>query len=217
MRPIRPSDPRCPEPSIIMEQAVLRGTARHPVRLADQVLVGPHAHLSGCTVEDSVFVAIGACVLNGARLGAHSEVRINGVVHVNTAVPAEATVPIDWVAVGDPAQILPPIEHERIWAVRKTLEFPPHRLRPDARAGGRVHHARDDSPLCPCPPAPTVTTTFSATPPPPPIAGIATMKSYVRKKDDNHIAAGPRCHAGRGARLGRAFVRSSDFPDPSPR
>ena len=124
MRPIRPSDPRSPEPSIIMEQAVLRGTARHPVRLADHVLVGPHAHLSGCTVEDSVFIATGACVFNGARLGARSEVRINGVVHVNTAVPAEATVPIDWVAVGDPAQILPPNEHERIWAVQKTLEFP---------------------------------------------------------------------------------------------
>src|SRR6266849_8423140 len=39
---------------IIMEQAVLRGTARHPIRLADHVLVGPHAHLSGCTVEGSV-------------------------------------------------------------------------------------------------------------------------------------------------------------------
>jgi len=51
-------------------------------------------------------------------------VRINGVVHVNTTVPAGATVPIDWVAVGDPAQILPPNEHERIWAVQKTLEFP---------------------------------------------------------------------------------------------
>ncbi len=109
---------------IIMEQAVLRGTARHPVRLANHVLVGPHAHLSGCTVEDSVFVATGACVFNGARLGARSEVRINGVVHVNTTVPAGATVPIDWVAVGDPAQILPPNEHERIWAVQKTLEFP---------------------------------------------------------------------------------------------
>jgi carbonic anhydrase/acetyltransferase-like protein (isoleucine patch superfamily) len=83
-----------------------------------------HAHLSGCTVEDSVFVATGACVFNGARLGARSEVRINGVVHVNTTVPAGATVPIDWVAVGDPAQILPPNEHERIWAVQKTLEFP---------------------------------------------------------------------------------------------
>jgi len=109
---------------IVMEQAVVRGTARHPARLGDHVLVGPHAHLSGCTVEESVFVATGASVLNGARLGASSEVRINGVVHVNTAVPAGATVPIGWVAVGDPAQILPPDEHERIWAVQKTLEFP---------------------------------------------------------------------------------------------
>jgi len=109
---------------IVMEQAVVRGTARHPARLGDHVLVGPHAHLSGCTVEESVFVATGASVLNGARLGAASEVRINGVVHVNTAVAAGATVPIGWVAVGDPAQILPPDEHERIWAVQKTLEFP---------------------------------------------------------------------------------------------
>ena len=109
---------------IVMEQAVVRGTARHPARLGDHVLVGPHAHLSGCTVEESVFVATGASVLNGARLGAASGVRINGVVHVNTAVAAGATVPIGWVAVGDPAQILPPDEHERIWAVQKTLEFP---------------------------------------------------------------------------------------------
>jgi hypothetical protein len=43
VRPIRPSDPRSPEPSIIMDQAVLRGTARHPVRLVDQVLSGPGA------------------------------------------------------------------------------------------------------------------------------------------------------------------------------
>jgi carbonic anhydrase/acetyltransferase-like protein (isoleucine patch superfamily) len=75
-------------------------------------------------VEDSVFVATGAFVFNGARLGARSEVRISGIVHVNTAVPAGATVPIGWVAVGDPAQILPPDEHERIWTVQKTLDFP---------------------------------------------------------------------------------------------
>jgi len=112
------------EHCIVMEQAVLRGTTRHPVHLGDHVLVDPHAHLSGCIVEDSVFVATGASVFNGARLDARSEVRINGIVHVNTAVPAGATVPIGWVAVGDPAQILPPDEHERIWAVQKTLDFP---------------------------------------------------------------------------------------------
>jgi len=110
--------------SIVMEQAVVRGTARHPARLGDHVLVGPHAHLSGCTVEECVFVATGASVFNGARLGARAEVRINGVVHVNTALAADATVPIGWVAVGDPAQIFPPDEHERIWAVQKPLDFP---------------------------------------------------------------------------------------------
>lgn len=110
--------------SIVMEQAVVRGTARHPARLGDHVLVGPHAHLTGCTVEECVFVATGASVFNGAHLGARAEVRINGVVHVNTALAADATVPIGWVAVGDPAQILPPGEHERIWAVQKPLDFP---------------------------------------------------------------------------------------------
>lgn len=109
--------------SIVMEQAVLRGTARHPALIGDHVLVGPHAHLSGCVVEDHVFIATGASVFNGARLGARCEVRINGVVHVKTVVPPGATVPIGWVAVGDPAQILPPGEHDRIWAVQKTLEF----------------------------------------------------------------------------------------------
>lgn len=108
---------------IVMEEAVVRGTLRHPISVGDHVLVGPHAHLSGCTVAECVFVATGASVFNGARLGSRSEVRINGVVHVNTAVPAGATVPIGWVAVGDPAEILPPGEHERIWAVQKTLEF----------------------------------------------------------------------------------------------
>ncbi len=108
---------------IVMEQAVVRSSARHPARLGDHVLVGPHAHLSGCTVEESVFVATGASVFNGARLGTGVEVRINGVVHVNTRVAAGATVPIGWVAVGDPAEILAPGEHERIWAIQRTLEF----------------------------------------------------------------------------------------------
>ena len=51
---------------IVMEQAVIRGTARHPVEVGDQVLVGPHAHLSGCTVGKGVFIATGAAVFNGA-------------------------------------------------------------------------------------------------------------------------------------------------------
>lgn len=109
---------------IVMENAVLRGSARHPLRIGDHVLIGPQAHVSGCTVENDVFLATGSSVFNGAVLGARGEVRINGVVHVNTAVPPDAIVPIGWVAVGDPAQILPPGRHEAIWAVQRTLDFP---------------------------------------------------------------------------------------------
>ena len=108
---------------VVMEQAVLRGTHAHPLRLADHVLVGPHAHLSGCTVEDDVFIATGASVFNGARIGARSTVRINGVVHIKTVLAPDAVVPIGWVAVGDPARILQPDAHDEIWAVQAPLNF----------------------------------------------------------------------------------------------
>ena len=49
--------------------------------------------------------------------------RINGVVHLKTVIESGATVPIGWVAVGDPAVILPPNEHERIWEVERPLDF----------------------------------------------------------------------------------------------
>ena len=108
---------------VVMEQAVLRGTKTHPLRLGDHVLVGPHAHLSGCTVEDNVFIATGASVFNGARIGARSTVRINGVVHIKTVLDPDTVVPIGWVAVGDPARILPPNAHDEIWAVQGPLNF----------------------------------------------------------------------------------------------
>jgi carbonic anhydrase/acetyltransferase-like protein (isoleucine patch superfamily) len=109
---------------VVMENAVLRGVARQPLSLGDRVLVGPHAHLIGCTVEDEVFLATGCSVFNGAVVGRGAEVRINGIVHLRTRLAPGATVPLGWIAVGDPAEILPPHEHERIWAVQKPLNFP---------------------------------------------------------------------------------------------
>jgi carbonic anhydrase/acetyltransferase-like protein (isoleucine patch superfamily) len=109
---------------IVMENAVLRSAARHPLTIGSNCLVGPNAHVVGCTVEDEVFIATGAAVFHSARLGKGSEVRINGVVHLKTHVADGATVPIGWVAVGNPAQILPPGDHERIWGIQKPLDFP---------------------------------------------------------------------------------------------
>ena len=109
---------------IVMENAVIRGTPRHPTRLGNHILVGPRAYLTGCTVEDNVFLATGSTIFNGALIREGAEIRINGIVHLKTTLPKDALVPIGWVAVGDPAEILPPDEHERIWALQKPLDFP---------------------------------------------------------------------------------------------
>jgi carbonic anhydrase/acetyltransferase-like protein (isoleucine patch superfamily) len=109
---------------IVMEQAVVRGRAGHPVRLGDHVLVGPHAHVNGAEIGSDVFLATGVSVFPGARIGAGSEVRINAVVHVNSALPEGTTVPIGWIAAGDPAELFPPDAHERLWPVQRAMDFP---------------------------------------------------------------------------------------------
>lgn len=108
---------------VVMENALLRGRAGHPARLGDDVLVGPHVHLNGATVGDGCFLATGAALFPGARLAAGVEVRIHGVVQVNTTLPGGAVVPIGWVAVGDPAQVFPPERHDEIWSVQERLDF----------------------------------------------------------------------------------------------
>jgi len=58
------------------------------------------------------------------ELGRNAEVRINGVVHVNTVLEDEALVPIGWVAVGSPARIIAPWDHDEIWRIQHSLDFP---------------------------------------------------------------------------------------------
>jgi carbonic anhydrase/acetyltransferase-like protein (isoleucine patch superfamily) len=107
-----------------MDGAILRGVRQNPLQIGDNVLIGPHAYLTGCTVERNAFVATGATVFNGATVGERAEVRINGIVHIRTRLPPDAVVPLSWIAVGDPAEILPPHEHDRIWAIQEKLDFP---------------------------------------------------------------------------------------------
>lgn len=109
---------------IVMENALIRATATNPVHVGDHVLLGPMASVSGAIIGDEVFLATGTRVFNGARIGDRCEVRINAVVHLRTTLPPETVVPIAWVAVGDPLQLLSPDRHEEIWAAQRELDFP---------------------------------------------------------------------------------------------
>ncbi|HZM75325.1 MAG TPA: hypothetical protein VFC19_06340 [Candidatus Limnocylindrales bacterium] len=107
---------------IVLENAVIRATGRHPCVIGDHCLIGPHAHIVGATLADQVFIATGASVFHGASLGKGCEVRVNGTVHLRTTLDPGIAVPIGWVAVG--TKILSPDKHEEIWAEQQPLDFP---------------------------------------------------------------------------------------------
>jgi carbonic anhydrase/acetyltransferase-like protein (isoleucine patch superfamily) len=109
---------------IVMENALIRASATGAVHIGAHTLVGPMASVSAATIGDEVFLATGTRIFNGARIGDRSEVRINAVVHLRTTLPPDSVVPIGWIAVGDPLQILSPDQHERIWEAQQELDFP---------------------------------------------------------------------------------------------
>ncbi|MFT3796832.1 gamma carbonic anhydrase family protein [Microbacterium sp.] len=109
---------------IVMENALVRATSANAVRIGDHTLIGTFASIAGATLGDEVFLASGARVFNGARVGRRCEVRINAIVHRQTVLPEGTVVPIGWVAVGDPVQLLSSDQHEQIGAAQPELDFP---------------------------------------------------------------------------------------------
>lgn len=112
------------EHGIVFENAVVRSNAGHSATIGGFCLIGPNAHVVGCSVEDEVFIATGAAIFHSAHLGKGSQVRINAVVHIKTQLAPGTVVPIGWVAVGNPAQLFSPDRHDEIWSIQKPLNFP---------------------------------------------------------------------------------------------
>jgi len=108
---------------VVMENALVRGRASHPAVVGDAVLIGPHAHINGATIEDEVFVATGVSIFPGAVAGTGSELRVNSVLHVNSRLEPNTVVPIGWIAAGDPARLFPPERHDELWEVQRDLDF----------------------------------------------------------------------------------------------
>lgn len=109
---------------VVMENALLRGRADHPLVIGDAVLIGPHAHLNGAHIGDEVFIATGVSMFPGSRVGSGCELRINSVLHVNSVLTPGTVVPIGWIAAGNPARLFSPDRHEELWAAQRPLDFP---------------------------------------------------------------------------------------------
>jgi carbonic anhydrase/acetyltransferase-like protein (isoleucine patch superfamily) len=115
---------RIGEQCIIFENALIRSNTGHDASIGKYSLIGPNTHIAGCTIEDEVFIATGAAIFHGAFLGKGSVVKVNGIVHLKSYLSSKSVVPIGWIAVGNPAEILPLEKHEEILMKLDPLNFP---------------------------------------------------------------------------------------------
>lgn len=112
---------------VVMEHAVVRGAGGRsrsfPATIGDYVLIGPHAYVVGCTIEDRCFIATGALIFNGAHIKRGCTVTLQGIVHVGTTLEAGTRVPLEHVAIGTPATIFRPDETEPMMAALGAQAF----------------------------------------------------------------------------------------------
>ena len=108
--------------TVVMENAVIKASGgsvlQFPCTVGSKCIVGPHAYVVGAAIGDGCFVAAGTKIFNGATLEDGSGVALGAIVHVKSRLRKGQSVPMQHIALGDPATIYPPDKapqiHEQI-------------------------------------------------------------------------------------------------------
>lgn len=88
----------------------------HPLLIGAGVVVGHHAVLHGCTVEDGALIGIGARVLDGAVVEAGAQIGAGAVVAPGHRIPA------GHLALGIPARVVRPLTAEETRRIAETAD-----------------------------------------------------------------------------------------------
>jgi carbonic anhydrase/acetyltransferase-like protein (isoleucine patch superfamily) len=101
----------------IQDNAVIHTTTERFTFVGNECTIGHHAFLEACVVEDSVLVAVGACVLPGAAVRAHATVAAGAVVLPGMEVPSGMR------AQGVPAKIVVPPRGDSFGIARSAAAY----------------------------------------------------------------------------------------------
>ncbi len=101
----------------IQDNAVLHVADPHPCLVGHRVTIGHCARVHACTVGDEVLMGMGATILDGAVIGAHS------IIGANALVPQGMQVPPGSLVLGVPGRGVRPLSESeqagiRVWADR---------------------------------------------------------------------------------------------------
>ena len=102
--------------SNIQEGAMLHADPGFACTVGEEVTVGHHAILHGCTVGDGALIGMGATVLNGARIGPGCLVGANALVTEGKEFPPNTLI------LGSPAKAARTLDPETAARLRKSAE-----------------------------------------------------------------------------------------------
>ncbi len=88
----------------------------HPLVIGDDVTVGHHVVLHGCTIKNRVLVGMGAIIMDGAVIGEDSVVGAGALVTEQTAVPPKSLI------LGSPAKVKRPVSESELAWIRDSAE-----------------------------------------------------------------------------------------------
>jgi carbonic anhydrase/acetyltransferase-like protein (isoleucine patch superfamily) len=115
------------ENAIISENAVIRATAAgnkdHPVKIGDNVFIGPHSTILGANLEPCSYIATSATILQGTKICSGSVVTVGALIHANTIIPEDFFGPPNIIAVGDPVQLFSSNQKEEIGKAIMSVGF----------------------------------------------------------------------------------------------
>lgn len=88
----------------------------YPTILGDDVTVGHHVVIHGCTIKDRVLVGMGATIMDGAVIGEDCIVGAGALVTERTIVPPKSLI------VGSPAKVKRPVTNEELAWIRESAQ-----------------------------------------------------------------------------------------------
>lgn len=88
----------------------------HPLIIGNDVTIGHHVVLHGCTIQDRVLVGMGAIIMDGAVIGEDSVVGAGALVTERTIVPPKSLI------LGSPAKVKRPVTEKELAWIRESAE-----------------------------------------------------------------------------------------------
>ncbi|VTU30615.1 Putative acetyltransferase [Variovorax sp. PBS-H4] len=102
--------------SNIQDLSVLHSDAGVPLTIGENVTVGHHVVLHGCTIGDNSLIGIGAVVLNNAKIGRNCIVGAGSVVTEGKEFPDNSLI------IGAPAKVVRTLDEAAADRLRKSAE-----------------------------------------------------------------------------------------------